>query len=140
VKFVHIQIDKPKLGKALKKDGKVVTDYLEGVNEEDKARLMDEMEKNGRIVVKGENQEIEVTSEFLKFEIQEKTIQEEKYIPSVIEPSFGVGRIIYCIFEHCFKMRENDAQRTYFTFPALIAPVKCSILPLINNPGLNSTA
>jgi len=64
-------------------------------------------------------------------------VQEEKYIPWVIEPSHGIGRIVYCIFEHCFKVRKEDAQRTYFTFPPLIAPVKCSILPLINNEGLN---
>ena len=31
---------------------------------------------------------------------------EEKYIPNVIEPSFGIGRILYAIFEHSFKMRD----------------------------------
>ncbi len=31
---------------------------------------------------------------------------EEKFIPNVIEPSFGLGRIIYAVFEHCFKMRD----------------------------------
>lgn len=62
---------------------------------------------------------------------------EEKYVPHVIEPSFGIGRVIYCIFEHCFKMREKDAQRTYFDFPAEIAPVKCSLLPLMNQAGMN---
>jgi glycyl-tRNA synthetase len=52
-------------------------------------------------------------------------------VPHVIEPSFGIGRIIYCIFEHCFRVREKDAQRTYFDFPAAISPVKCSLLPLM---------
>jgi glycyl-tRNA synthetase len=63
---------------------------------------------------------------------------EEKYIPSVIEPSFGIGRIVYCIFEHCFKIRPHEASRTYFTFPPLIAPLKCSILPLIPTAELNN--
>ena len=62
---------------------------------------------------------------------------EEKYIPSVIEPSFGIGRIVYCIFEHCFKIRADNATRTYFYFPPLIAPLKCSILPLMDNPEMN---
>ncbi len=62
---------------------------------------------------------------------------EEKYTPSVIEPSFGIGRIVYCVFEHCFRTRAEDAQRTYFVFPPLIAPVKCSILPLMDKPELN---
>lgn len=62
---------------------------------------------------------------------------EEKYTPSVIEPSFGIGRIIYCIFEHCFKVRAEDQARTYFDFPPLIAPLKCSLLPLMSNTEFN---
>lgn len=36
----------------------------------------------------------------------------EEIVPSVIEPSFGIGRIMYSIFEHNFKVREGDEQRT----------------------------
>ncbi|XP_045472808.1 glycine--tRNA ligase isoform X2 [Harmonia axyridis] len=57
----------------------------------------------------------------------------EEFTPSVIEPSFGIGRIMYAIFEHNFKMRENDEQRTYLALPAIVAPVKCSVLPLSRN-------
>jgi len=71
------------------------------------------------------------------FEENDKVLMEEKYTPSVIEPSFGIGRIVYCVFEHCFRTRAEDAQRTYFVFPPLIAPVKCSILPLMDKPELN---
>ncbi len=28
------------------------------------------------------------------------------YTPSVIEPSFGIGRIMYCMFEHSYYTRE----------------------------------
>ena len=69
----------------------------------------------------------------MSFTVQHnKNIMEEKFTPCVIEPSFGLGRIMYCIFEHCFQARANDAQRTYFNFPPLVAPVKTSILPLIS--------
>jgi len=34
----------------------------------------------------------------------------EEIVPSVIEPSFGIGRIMYSIWEHNFVVR--DAQRT----------------------------
>ena len=138
VKYVHIALDKPKMGKTLKKDSKVVCEYLENLKEEDKQRLMKEMAENNEIKVPAGDKDVVVSSEFVKFEEMTKTIQEEKYVPSVIEPSYGLGRILYCILEHSFKMREKDAQRTYFTFPPLIAPVKCSILPLINNAQLNS--
>lgn len=40
---------------------------------------------------------------------------------------------MYAIFEHNFKTRENDEQRTYLALPALVAPIKCSVLPLSSN-------
>lgn len=36
----------------------------------------------------------------------------EEIIPNVIEPSFGIGRIMYSIFEHSFHIRQGDEQRT----------------------------
>lgn len=52
-------------------------------------------------------------------------------MPSVIEPSFGIGRIMTGILEHSFSAREGtDGKRRVLSFPAAIAPVKCSLLPL----------
>lgn len=71
------------------------------------------------------------------------TIQKEKKIehqrvftPSVIEPSFGIGRIIYCLYEHSFYMRPSkagDEELRVFRFPALVAPIKCTVFPLVQN-------
>ena len=36
----------------------------------------------------------------------------EEFVPSVIEPSFGIGRIMYSIFEHRFRVRSGDEQRS----------------------------
>lgn len=36
----------------------------------------------------------------------------EEVVPNVIEPSFGIGRIMYTIFEHTFHVRGGDEQRT----------------------------
>ena len=48
-----------------------------------------------------------------------------KYVPSVIEPSFGVGRILAAIFEHSYSYRGKDKSRgacvpssAFFFFPA----------------------
>ncbi len=61
---------------------------------------------------------------------QAKTVHVEEFVPNVIEPSFGIGRILYCIFEHTFRQRSGDEQRTYLALPAHLAPYKCSVLPL----------
>lgn len=83
-----------------------------------------------------DGQEFKLNNEFISFTRQEKTVQEEKYVPSVIEPSFGIGRTLYCVLEHSFRMRENDAARTYFHFKPIVAPIKCSLLPLMTKPEL----
>lgn len=49
----------------------------------------------------------------------------------MIEPSFGIGRLLYCVLEHAFRMR--DEKRTYLSFKPRLAPVKCSILSVINH-------
>jgi len=67
------------------------------------------MQEKGEIIVNVDGKEFKLAQDFIKFERQEKTVLEEKFIPAVIEPSFGIGRIIYCIYEHCFKIREKDA-------------------------------
>ena len=46
---------------------------------------------------------------------------------SVIEPSFGIGRILYHLLEHVFYQRKKDEQRTVMAFPAAIAPIKLAI-------------
>jgi len=137
VRFIHVSLDKQKVGKTFKKDSKPICERIESLTDEEKEAYLAEMEEKGAIQLEVGAQGFELAADFITFERQEKTIQEEKFVPSVIEPSFGIGRIIYCIYEHCFKIREKDAQRTYFDFPALIAPVKCTLLPLMNKDDYN---
>lgn len=49
----------------------------------------------------------------------------------MIEPAFGVGRIFTAILEHNFHMR--DKKRTFLHLPPKIAPIKCSILPVMSH-------
>ena len=47
-----------------------------------------------------------------------------RFTPSVIEPSFGIGRILYCMFEHAYYMREGSEEKAVFRsdFVKLICP------------------
>lgn len=47
----------------------------------------------------------------------------------MVEPSFGIGRIIYCLLEHCYYAREGDEKRAVFGLVPLIAPIKARLLP-----------
>lgn len=59
-------------------------------------------------------------------------------VPSVIEPSFGIGRILYAILEHNYQMREDDEKRNWLSLPPAVAPVSCSVLPLSGNEQFDS--
>jgi len=61
---------------------------------------------------------------------QKKKILGKHITPGVIEPSFGIGRILYSLLEHSYYERENDEQRRVLALPPAIAPVKVSVLPL----------
>jgi len=72
----------------------------------------------------------------VKFQRATKKESGENIIPGVIEPSFGIGRIIYSILEHSYYVRQDDEKRGVLRFPPSIAPVKCSLLPLSSNDSL----
>lgn len=60
-------------------------------------------------------------------------ITNQKYIPSVIEPSVGVERLIYAILLDSYDEEVvNDETRVVMRFSENIAPYKVAILPLTN--------
>lgn len=48
----------------------------------------------------------------IEVKTQQKVVHVEEITPSVVEPSFGIGRIMYALFEQSFRVREQDEQRT----------------------------
>jgi glycyl-tRNA synthetase len=131
--LVRIAMNKGSLYKTFKDKSKALVEYFDGLNEQQKEALLEEFTNNGDHVNVTINSEvIKVTKNEATFERYEVIQTEEKYIPGVIEPSFGIGRITYCVMEHCFSVREKDERRTFFTFPPVVAPYKVSVLPLIH--------
>ncbi|RXG71195.1 Glycine--tRNA ligase [Armadillidium vulgare] len=127
-----IVLDKGKIGKAFKKDAKVVQDTLNAMSEEEKRSLEDALQKSCEYDL---SCGFKVTREMIPDVKKEtKKVHVEEITPSVVEPSFGVGRVFYALLEHTFKVREEDEKRTYFALPPVVAPVKVSVLPLSSKP------
>ncbi|KAK1119609.1 hypothetical protein K0M31_013032 [Melipona bicolor] len=122
------------IGKTFKKDSKLVQDALAALNESNINALETEINENGETELNLSNgTTVKITKGMIEVKRYQKTVHVEEIIPSVIEPSFGIGRIMYAIFEHNFKAREGDEKRTYFSLPPIVAPLKCSVLPLSGN-------
>ncbi|MBT3865111.1 glycine--tRNA ligase [Candidatus Peregrinibacteria bacterium] len=65
----------------------------------------------------------------------------EKYLPAVIEPSFGVERSMLTILLDAYDEEKiGDEERVVMRFAPSIAPVKVAILPLVKKPELQKVA
>lgn len=57
-----------------------------------------------------------------------------KFVPHVIEPSFGVERLLMAILTTCYREDEqNGEKRAYLALPEHLAPVKMAVSPLLKN-------
>uniref|UniRef100_A0A8C5TTX8 Glycine--tRNA ligase n=1 Tax=Malurus cyaneus samueli TaxID=2593467 RepID=A0A8C5TTX8_9PASS len=127
------EANKGAIGKAYKKDAKVVMEYLSMCDECYITEMEQLLNEKGEFTVETEGKTFKLTKDMVTVKRFQKTLHVEEIVPNVIEPSFGIGRIMYTVFEHTFRIREGDEQRTYFSFPAVVAPFKCSVLPLSQN-------
>ncbi|XP_066260516.1 glycine--tRNA ligase [Euwallacea similis] len=134
IDVVEAAPNKGMLGKTFKKDAKTITEALAALSLSDIEDLEKSLESTGNYQLSVIDQEFALTKDHVAVKRYQQTVHVEEIIPSVIEPSFGIGRVMYTIFEHNFKQRESDEQRTYLSLPAVVAPLKCSVLPLSGNP------
>uniref|UniRef100_W5L669 Glycine--tRNA ligase n=1 Tax=Astyanax mexicanus TaxID=7994 RepID=W5L669_ASTMX len=133
VNVVQFEPNKGAIGKSYKKEAKLVMEFLAACDEcyiTDQETLLTE---NGEFTIETDGKTFKLTKDMVNIKRFQKTLHVEEVVPNVIEPSFGIGRIMYSIFEHTFRIREGDEQRTFFSFPATVAPYKCSVLPLSQN-------
>jgi len=129
VKETRVLPNKGMLGKTLRGDAQKVIAVLEGMNS-DQAAAFGQALQQGAVTIKGADKEYKIDSTMCSVQTEEKKVSVRKYIPSVIEPSFGLGRILYQLLEHAFYYREGSDKQTVFKLPPVIAPYKASILPL----------
>jgi glycyl-tRNA synthetase len=58
----------------------------------------------------------------------------ERFVPHVIEPSFGVERALMAVLSSAYTVDEvNGEKRVYMKFPEHLAPVKYCVSPLLKN-------
>jgi len=72
-----------------------------------------------------------ITNEMFEVILKKEKQHVRSFIPNVIEPSFGLGRIFYCLLEHVFDdtMYPNDEDRQVLKLPPVVAPYKVAIIP-----------
>jgi len=89
------------------------------------------------IAVKIEGKSLDIPKECYEIvEVNEKQTS-EKFVPHVIEPSYGIDRILYFILEHNYvEEKKKDEEYTILKLNPLIAPIKTGVFPLISDEKL----
>ncbi|WP_254279557.1 glycine--tRNA ligase [Haloarcula marina] len=124
------------LGPEFGGDAQAVADALEALAERDPSAFESE-----DVTVEIDGDEVTVPVEQTNFSVEEVTENGEHVRPHVVEPSFGVGRLIYTVLAHAYTEDEVDGEaRTYLDLPAEQAPTTVGVFPLMDKDGMDDYA
>ncbi|MEM3404026.1 MAG: glycine--tRNA ligase [Nitrososphaeria archaeon] len=113
-------------------NGKASEIFVE-ISKYDPKTLAQKLNEVGKIELEG----VVLGREYFTLKEVEETISTRKFIPHVVEPSFGIERIICATLEHAYSEREN---RVILSLKEDIAPYKFAVFPLVKKDGLDEKA
>lgn len=126
--------------KAFKKQGRAVKEWLEQLTIDQMKCLVEDVTKNGKAtrtvnLPDGSEEECTFLPEHVVCETKKEKQATRTFMPGVVEPSFGVDRILFALLEHAYYARPKEAGteekqiRSVLKFPVSVAPYKMIILP-----------
>lgn len=90
--------------------------------------------KNNELSLEIDGEQVRLTQDHVSFIQVEEKIGGRKFIPHVLEPSFGIDRIFYSVLESSYFERE---EKRVLRLKSSVAPVKAAVFPLVNKEELN---
>ena len=129
-KIVEVKKIVPKMGELgplFKEKAGKIKDLLEKMN----------IEETKNISLELDGKTIDIPKNCYEIVEKKEKMMGEKFVPHVIEPSFGMDRIVYFIIEHNYaEINKKGEEYRILKFSPQIAPIKCGVFPLINNKKL----
>lgn len=114
-----IDLDKKKFGPKFKKDGKAVEAAVDALAQDLREKLSIELSNKGKIEISVPgvgSGKVEIDQALIKIEKRTRIERIREYTPNVIEPAFGIGRILYSLIEHVYWTREGSEERGVSVF------------------------
>lgn len=126
-------------GPRFKRDAKTIQAALDSLDQSTLATLADELTERKAVTVTTAPLSDGSTTTSLPASLVSitKTTRlrtTRSYTPNVIEPSFGIGRLLYALLEHVYWHRPDAPSRAVLSLPVPLAPVKVLIVPLSSSP------
>lgn len=136
VKRPTLDIDMSELGPRFGETSKQISEKLEALVQTDPDAFEGET-----VTVEIDADAYEIPTELTGFEIQKKSVNGEHIVPHVVEPSFGIDRIVYTILHHNIREdRVDDENRTYLELEPEVAPTMVAVFPLMSQDGMADQA
>jgi glycyl-tRNA synthetase len=139
--------DRKKFGPKFRGDAKPLEEIILKMSQLELESCKKVLDGEGKVEVNVNGKELVIGTDLMQIDLVTQketgmnpidlTDKVYEYTPNVIEPSFGIGRILYSLIEHSYWPRPEDKQRGVLSFPALIAPTKCLLVPLSNHKLLD---
>ncbi|MCW4047658.1 MAG: glycine--tRNA ligase [Candidatus Bathyarchaeota archaeon] len=115
-----------KLGPAFKKEAAKVAELLQKAPADEVAASL---EKQGFYMVES----YKILPEHVDITKQKTVVRGTRFIPHVVEPSFGCDRLFYVALEYAYGVKDD---RVVMSFPRSIAPMQVGVYPLVSKDGL----
>ncbi|MFB6204937.1 MAG: glycine--tRNA ligase [Haloglomus sp.] len=155
VERATVDPDMSYLGPEFGGQAEAVADALEALAERDRSAF-----EGDEVTVEVDGETVSVPVEKTGFSVEEETEAGEHITPHVVEPSFGVDRLVYTVLAH--SMHEDEAgdtasdderggdeqgsdgesgeTRTVLSLPPEVAPRTVAVFPLMDRDGLDERA
>lgn len=130
VQQLEIVINEKKLNEEFEQEADLLISFLIDLNQRKLKKFQEDICKTHALKVTLQGKDYEIPDTIIGFKEVKKVVDYEEFLPEVIEPSFGVSRILYCVLEHSFASRSSE--RTFLSLPLTVAPIKCSIFCVVN--------
>jgi glycyl-tRNA synthetase len=119
-----------KLGPAFKGEAAKVAALL---TEAPAETVASSLEKNGCYMVEN----YKILPEHVDINHQKNVVRGKRFIPHVVEPSFGSDRLFYVALEYAYSVKDD---RILMSFPRSIAPTQLGVYPLVSKDGIAEKA
>jgi glycyl-tRNA synthetase len=138
-KIVEETTISPDMGELGPKYGDRASDIVDALGE--KAEEEPEAFEQDEVVVEVDGEEFSIPVELTGFEVKEVKKSGEHILPHVVEPSFGIDRMVYTVLAHAYDEDEvDDEERTVMRFSENVAPTEVAVFPLMDKEGLADKA
>jgi len=121
---------KAKLGPVFKGEAKKVAELLAKAPAEEVAASLD---RDGCYMVKN----YKVLPDYVDVKCEKAIVRGTRFIPHVVEPSFGIDRLFYVALEYAYQIKDD---RVLMSFPRDIAPNQVGVYPLVSKNGITEKA